>query len=110
MVDNYDLTLLKKFDEENLIEQQTQKFFNLLVLLYAEDTIILTESNEDMQKTLQTVSDCCETSNLKINCDETKYMIFPVVKSAMPNQCMLLGYVSWRCFQVEQHLPISSKE
>ena len=76
MVDNYYLILLKKIDEENLGEQQTQSFFNLLVLLYAEDTIILTESDEDMQKTLQTVSDCCKTSKLKINCDETKYMLF----------------------------------
>ena len=29
-----------------------------------------------MQKTLQTVSDYCKTSNLKISCDKTKYKTF----------------------------------
>ena len=29
-----------------------------------------------MQKVLETVSDYCRSSNLKINCGKTKYMIF----------------------------------
>ena len=70
------LAILKKFVEENLGEQQAETFLNLLVLLYADDTILLTESEEDMQKVLETVSDYCRSSNLKINCGKTKYMIF----------------------------------
>ena len=82
------LTILKKFVEENLGEQQAETFLNLLVLLYADETILQTESEEDMQKVLETLSDYCRSSNLKINCGKTKYMIFPVVKSAMPSQCI----------------------
>ena len=71
-----DLTSLKTFVEEYLGAQQTQTFLNLLVLLYADNTIILSESEEDMRKTLQTVSDYCKTSNLIINCDKAKVMSF----------------------------------
>ena len=87
------LTLLKNFIEKNLGEQQTETLVNLLVLLYADDTIILTESEDDMQKTLDVVSDYCRSSNLKINCGKTKYMIFSRGKVRKAQSMYINGHV-----------------
>ena len=48
----------------------------IFALLYADDTIILTESENDMQKALNAACQYCSNFNIRINCSKTKYMIF----------------------------------
>ena len=47
----------------------------IFALLYADDTIISTESEEDMQKALNAAYQYCCNFNIRINCSKTKYMI-----------------------------------
>ena len=48
----------------------------IVAILYADDTIILTESEEDMQKDLTAAYQYCSNFNIRINCSKTEYMIF----------------------------------
>lgn len=57
-------------------EQEFQMYFNIFVLLYADDTILLAESPAHLQSQLNQFSDYCERWKLKVNVDKTKIMIF----------------------------------
>jgi hypothetical protein len=48
----------------------------LFVILYADDTIILSESKENMQSSLDIFHSYCEMWNLRVNANKTKVMIF----------------------------------
>ena len=80
------LTTLKTFVNDNLGNDDIEIIFKLFVLLYADDTILLAESEKDMQKALEAASLYCSENNLKINCGKTKYMIFSrgKVRKAIP--------------------------
>ncbi len=49
---------------------------NLYVLLYADDTIILCESEKDLQKALDALHGYCNTWDLEVNISKTKIVIF----------------------------------
>ena len=51
-------------------------FFNLFVLLYADDTIILAESELDLQLALNAMQMYCSDWNLTVNVKKTKIVIF----------------------------------
>ena len=44
--------------------------------MYADDTVLLAESPEDLQTSLNTIKDYCSIFGLDINIDKTKVMIF----------------------------------
>ena len=44
--------------------------------MYADDTVVLAESKDEMQKSLNTLHEYCEEWKLKINVTKTKIMIF----------------------------------
>ena len=48
----------------------------MFLLLYADDTILLAESREDLQLLLNTFSEYCLEWKLKINVNKTKALIF----------------------------------
>ena len=48
----------------------------LYVLLYADDTIVMAESPNELQLALNAVSDYCQTWKLKINIEKTKIIRF----------------------------------
>ena len=50
-------------------------FLKLLILLYADDTVLMTENHKDMQTLLNFFSDYCNEWKLKINVEKTKSMI-----------------------------------
>jgi hypothetical protein len=52
------------------------QYVHLFLLLYADDTAILAENAEDMQRALNALNDYCIMNGLKINVDKTKVMIF----------------------------------
>ena len=66
---------LKSIDEifsNTVINEEIETFLKLYVLLYADDTIIMAESSEDLQLALQAACTYCRNWKLKINIDRTK--------------------------------------
>ena len=50
-------------------------YFKLSVLLYADDTVIFSETPEDLQRTLNAFSDYCTQWKLTVNVSKTKVMV-----------------------------------
>ena len=51
-------------------------YLKLFNLLYAEDTVLMAGSPEDLQMLLDAFDDYCTIWKLKVNVDKTKIMIF----------------------------------
>ena len=60
----------------HLSDPDIEVFLRLHVLLYADDTIVLAETPEQLQKALNAVSDYCSQWNLTVNTSKTKIVIF----------------------------------
>ncbi len=58
------------------------KFF---ILLYADDTIILAENEEDLQHQLDALYKYCQENNLTVNDTKTKVMVFARSKARLRN-------------------------
>ena len=56
--------------------QDIDNFLYLFLLLYADDTIVLAECPEDLQRALDILKIYCEFWGLDINVRKTKVMIF----------------------------------
>jgi hypothetical protein len=48
----------------------------LFVLLYADDTVIMAESREDLQAQLNVFGEYCKKWKLKVNAEKTNIFIF----------------------------------
>ena len=66
------LSLISNLTYDVLQTEDTVVYLNLITLLYADDTIILAESKEDMQKSLDTLYSYCNEKDLNINVSKTK--------------------------------------
>ena len=51
-------------------------YLKIFVLLYADDTVILSESSDDLQIALNMYAAYCKEWKLEINNDKTKVMVF----------------------------------
>ena len=51
-------------------------YYKLFVILYADDTGILSESKDGLQKALDIFESYCEIWKLQVNVNKTKVMIF----------------------------------
>lgn len=65
---------LKSIDTD--IENELSVYLRLFLLLYADDTILLAESREDLQLLLNTFSEYFLEWKLKINVNKKKALIF----------------------------------
>ena len=59
-----------------LSDEDVEVFVKLFTLLYADDTVVLAETEEDLQNSLVAVYEYCEQNSLKVNVDKTKIVIF----------------------------------
>ncbi len=59
----------------NDLEDEFDNFLKLFTILYADDTVLLAESKEDLQKQLDNLYTFCELWKLKVNIDKTKIVI-----------------------------------
>ena len=48
----------------------------IIVLLYADDTVIVSSSDKDRQNALDDFNNCCQEWKLKVNISKTKIVIF----------------------------------
>ena len=62
--------------QPDALVQNVQSFLKLFVLLYADDTLLLTETESDMQKAVEATLQYCKQNRMCINTNKTKYMIF----------------------------------
>ena len=57
-------------------ENDLNMYLNLFVLLYADDTVLMSETPEDLQKQLNIFHDYCSYWHLKVNVEKTKVVVF----------------------------------
>ena len=62
---------------------ELETFLKLFILLYADDTIVMAEGHEELQKALKAVSIYCDLWKLQINVNKTKIIRF--TKRKCPN-------------------------
>ena len=60
----------------DLLEDKLNIYLKLFVLLYADDTVLMSESKEDLQKILNKFGEYCNIWKLKVNVNKTKVMVF----------------------------------
>lgn len=65
---------LESISEET--DSKLQIYLKLFVILYADDTAILAESTDDLQKQLDSFNEYCNVWKLKVNVTKTKVMNF----------------------------------
>ena len=84
-LNDFEYCLSKKYDglshlsndvNELLSDDDVELFIKLYTLLYADDTIVLAESSEELQKALNAVFDYCKDWKLTVNTSKTKIVIF----------------------------------
>ena len=51
-------------------------YFKLFILLYADDTVLISETEEGLQTSLNIFSEYCKTWKLKVNAEKTKVVVF----------------------------------
>ena len=74
---NYkDLDSLSVECSNNLSDEDVEVYFRLYVLLYADDTIVLAESKEELQDALTAVHNYCTQWKLTVNTSKAKVIIF----------------------------------
>ena len=60
----------------NEIEIKLNTYLKLFVILYADDTVLMSESAADLQKQLDSFQDYCTLWKLKVNADKSKIKVF----------------------------------
>ena len=70
------LKLVPALASEFIFDEKLLYYLKLYILMYADDTVVLAESEDEMQKSLNTLHKYCEEWKLKINVTKTKIMIF----------------------------------
>ena len=79
-LNDFQNTLSQKFSGltklNDVLIEEFEVFVKLYTLLYADDSVILAESAEEMQRALCALHDYCIKWDLKINVGKTKIVIF----------------------------------
>ena len=58
------------------IENQLNVYLKLFVILYADNTVIMSETKEDLQKQLDVFSEYCKFWQLKVKVKKLKFWFF----------------------------------
>ncbi|MCG8429684.1 MAG: hypothetical protein MJA29_00695, partial [Candidatus Omnitrophica bacterium] len=70
---------------------ELRTLLKLYLLMYADDTIIISETADGLQKNLDALSEYCDKWKLKINTDKTKILIFTRKKKRIDRNFLLNG-------------------
>ena len=60
----------------NLCEESIQMYIKLFLILYADDTALMADSSDGLQKTLNCFEKSCDLWTLTVNTTKTKVVIF----------------------------------
>jgi hypothetical protein len=69
-----DIAGLKSITDE--LETELEMYLKIFVMLYADDTILLVESAEDLQVQLNAFGEYCDNWKMKVNVNKTKLRVF----------------------------------
>ena len=84
------LTLLKEISAE-ISNNSSSDLYNIFLLMYADDTVILAESPEQLQLALNKHCEYCRKWNLTVNPSKTKVMLFSRGKCKYDKLCFKHG-------------------
>ena len=68
-----------------------QTYLKLLIIMYADDTVLFASSKENLQKCLNGLKQYCDKWKLQINTDKTKIIIFSKQKNNIENINFTIG-------------------
>ena len=85
------LSYLSSEINSNNDDDDVEIFLRLYVLLYADDTIVMAASYDEMQKALNAVYEYCELWKLTVNMDKTKIIVFSNGKIKTDNMWFKFG-------------------
>ena len=69
----------------------SKTFLKILITLYADDTVLLANSKENLQKCLDGLKHYCEKWKLEVNANKTKIIIFSKGRPLTGNYNFMLG-------------------
>ena len=78
-------------DPIEIPDSDLHTFLKLLIILYADDTVLFAKSKQNLQKCLDGLEQYCDKWKLKINTDKTKIMIFSQGKPQIDNHNFKIG-------------------
>ena len=84
------LTLQKEISAE-ISNNLSSELYNIFLLMYADDTVILAESPEQLQLALNKHCEYCRKWNLTVNASKTKVMLFSRGKCKYDKLCFKYG-------------------
>ena len=89
------------------LKDKLNLYFKLFIILYADDTVIMAESAANLQKQLDSFSDYCDISRLKLNVEKSKIVGFFRKEELLiilnltlteNNQKLLMNLIIWVCY------------
>ena len=75
----YNIEYLKKVDKN--FQKELDMYMEIFLLLYADDTILLSETEKGLQQLLNAFCNYCKQWKLSVNLDKTKVIVFSKRKS-----------------------------
>ena len=85
------LTCISTLSRNKCLGIELESYLKLYTLLYADDTIILAENENEMQLALDALADYCRIWKISINIDKTKIIRFSKRRSKNVNSFYLNG-------------------
>ena len=80
---------------QTLDTQEVEVYMKLYMLLYADDTVILAESADELQAALNAMFLYCKTWNLAVNPTKTKVVLFLVSLISKIDMCLGMMVRHW---------------
>ena len=89
------------------LKDKLNLYFKLFIILYADDTVIMAESAANLQNQLDSFSDYCDISRLKLNVEKSKIVGFFRKEELLiilnltlteNNQKLLMNLIIWVCY------------
>ncbi len=81
--------------------------FGIHCLLYADDLVLIAESEEDLQKMLDVVHDCCEKWCMRVNVNKSKVTHFRTKNQAQTDFDFILGNKSLEKVNTYKYLGVT---
>jgi len=75
-VNDLELFLKEKGCDHLKISNDIDSYVRLMILMYADDTVILANDEKSLQKALNELSEYCKIWKLQVNCNKTKILVF----------------------------------
>ena len=73
-MEDKNITGLESISSE--LEAQLEIYLKMFALLYADDTVLMSETSDGLQTLLNNCYEYCKLWKLKVNIDKTKKMVF----------------------------------